>query len=101
VKRQVYERPGDEGEHVVQTRIFEYLVRCDIFAWRNNSGMHGNIHYGLGTGSSDIIGLLPGTGRQEVFRELITAAGGCAFVARSVEEVQRTIEPLLGRKRPQ
>jgi len=82
-----------------------FLKLYGIFAWRNNSGTshNGKVRYGL-VGSSDIIGILPdgrflaieckyGKGKttpeQDAFLAEITRNGGEAFIARSVDDVQK------------
>jgi hypothetical protein len=80
--------------------------------WRNNVGVTTTdkghrIRYGLGTGSADLIGILPPDGRffavevktentplaahQKQWIEAIRKHGGRAVVARSVEDVTRAI----------
>lgn len=93
--------------------ILDYLRLRHIFAWRNNTGAAkvgegGNsrfIRYGL-KGSSDILGCLDDgrilaievkapkgrvTQEQTDFLASIKKRGGVAFVARSVEDVEREI----------
>jgi len=93
--------------------ILEYLRIRHVFAWRNNTGAakvgEGRdsrfIRYGL-KGSSDISGCLDDgrmlaievkaprgrvTQEQTDFLESISKRGGVAFVARSVEDVEKAI----------
>lgn len=87
--------------------ILEYLHLRGITAWRNNTGAYKAgkrfIRFGY-VGSGDILGVIPPTGKllsiecktkknkpshkQEEFMELVVRAGGIAFVARSIEDVQ-------------
>lgn len=103
------------AESGISKQIRSYLKLRGIFAWRNNSGMLPNprgrpVKFGF-PGSSDILGVLPG-GRflgievkdpkgttskarailQQAFRDEINAAGGVAFVATSIEDVQAEFE---------
>lgn len=92
----------------------DLLNLLGILAWRNNSGAvvagtgaHRRfIRYGL-VGSSDILGVLPPSGRmlavelkqksgrltehQRHFLDTVSAAGGVALVVRSVEELQAAL----------
>lgn len=82
-----------------------------VVLWRNNCGKartdHGVVAYGVGNpGGSDLIGIFDGrflaievksrTGRssqaQERFGELVRMKGGIFILARSVEDVVRTLE---------
>ena len=98
-----------EGRIVAE--ILEYLRLRGIYAWRNNSGaVRANgrmVQYGK-VGSSDIIGIMP-DGRflaiecktdsgslseaQRLFIDVINKSQGLAFVARSVEDVEREMKP--------
>jgi len=101
-----------EGEIVAA--VFEYLQLRGVFAWRNNTGaMVVKVPNGRDRffrfgkkGSSDIIGILD-DGRwlaiecktakgkasldQLCFLAEIAKRGGVAFVARSIEEVEREL----------
>lgn len=105
-----------EGE--VQAKIIPYLERRgDVFVWRNNTGSYqcapGRwLSYGY-PGSADIIGLWapsgrllcveckrPKGGRQSAeqirFQENVTNHGGIYILARSIEDVARTLgEPTV------
>jgi hypothetical protein len=97
-----------EGQIVAD--ILAYLKARRIYAWRQNTGAvkaHGRmVQYGK-IGSSDILGILPGgrflaieckygkadpTEAQRFFIEVINSQGGLAFVARSVEDVERGLK---------
>ncbi len=101
-------------EGAVLNAVLEYLHVRRIFAWRNNTGAavarapNGRnrlIRYGK-VGSADILGVLddgrflaieckaPGgrlTAPQADFIASVNARGGLAFVARSIEDVQRAL----------
>jgi hypothetical protein len=82
--------------------------RDDVVLWRNNVGCQGGVRYGLCKGSSDLVGLLRGSGRfvalevkapngkisdeQRMFLALIRQLGGVAAVVRSVEEAISAID---------
>ncbi len=92
------------------------LSEAGCLIWRQNTGAYQDpsgrlIRYGLGTGSSDIIGIcMDGTflavevktptGRvspaQEAFIEAVRRRGGRAGVARSPEEAVRIARPETG-----
>jgi hypothetical protein len=111
-------------EGAIQNAILEYLRLRHIFAWRNNSGAvqrrgrDGRVHtYGYGlVGSSDILGVMPDdsgrllaievkapTGRlspaQRDFIESLNSRNCVAFVARSVEDVEREIKAAMAARR--
>lgn len=95
-----------------------YLELIRIHAWRNNSGCtsiegaNGRnrfVRYGL-PGSADILGIMPDgrflavecksdKGRlselQQNFLDMIRGNGGVAFVARSVDDVEREIRAAI------
>ena len=109
---------GHGPEHGVQLAILEFLAYKKIMAWRCNSGAavfesNGRkrfVSFGR-KGMSDILGILPGgkllaievkapkTGRvtpeQQDFLNDINRHGGCAFVARSVDDVQSWLDVVL------
>lgn len=92
----------------------DYLAARKIFAWRQNQGAiptaHGGFRRFVGLrGVSDILGILPGgTGRflaievkrpggrtspeQETFLANVTALGGVACVAHSVDELEADLK---------
>ncbi len=93
--------------------ILTYLKkRGDIYAWRMNAGKvktdKGNWFEGAPPGTSDIVGIHLGTGRmvaievkvgnnqptelQMNFLEMVNRAGGVAFPAWSVEQVEQRLE---------
>lgn len=97
-----------EGQIV--TDILAYLKAIRIYAWRQNTGAvkaNGRmVQYGK-IGSSDILGILPDgrflaieckygkaepTEAQRFFIEVINSQGGIAFVARSVDDVERALK---------
>jgi hypothetical protein len=98
------------SESQLVTACLEYLLVMGIPAWRNNSGatMIGKrfIRFGM-KGSSDILGVLPPTGRflaveckqpkgrttesQDEFLDAINEAGGLGVVVRSVDELESMI----------
>jgi hypothetical protein len=106
-------------EQGIQRAILEYLNWKHIYCWKSSNGSFHHSYFRKGDktwqqsfvksglpGSSDILGVLPGgrflaievkspTGRvsphQQQFIDTINAAGGLAFVARSIEEVQKNI----------
>lgn len=98
-------------EGAVLSSILEYLALRGIYAWRNNTGavqIPGPnrtrfVRYGL-KGSSDILGILDdgrflaievkgpkgkASQEQSQFLAEIAKRGGVAFVARSIEDVDR------------
>lgn len=47
------------SETDIQRAILDALALLpDLLVWRNNVGTRGHVHYGLGPGSADIIGVL-------------------------------------------
>lgn len=107
-----YER---EAELLVDA--LDWLISHGIAAWRNNSGVifiknpitkrNRKIQTGI-TGSSDIIGVLPGSGKflaaeakvknnkvtesQQNFIDAVNRAGGVGFVFRDLKELERGIK---------
>lgn len=113
-KQKVRKQPTEE--QVVQRDILHYLVMMGFYVWRAQSGGVFNprtggfrLNRGVGriNGVADILGILP-SGRflaievkskkgqlrpcQEEFLENIRKRSGLAFVARSVEDVQRELK---------
>lgn len=106
-------------ESDIQKQILQYLSLLGIVHWRQNSGAF-VVPAGAGSrrryvragmpGVSDIIGLLPNgrflaievkrpgeqpTELQQAFLSAVNHSGGLAFVARSVNDVQSTLEAHL------
>ena len=93
-------------EGAVVRSCLDYLAIRGIFAYRQNTGAAKTesgsyVHFGL-VGASDIVGILPGgrflaieckAGRgkttldQEQYLARVREAGGCAIVARSVDDL--------------
>ena len=97
-----------------------WLYWHKVFVWRNNVGGYKDpaskrfIRYGL-PGSSDLLGIMPAasarpgtfigiecksdigklTEAQERFRDRIEADGGIYVLARSVDDLETHIKPLL------
>jgi hypothetical protein len=102
-------------EGAVLSAILEYLEIRGVFAWRNNTGavkveaQHGARFVRFGKkGSSDILGVLDdsrflaievkGPKGKATFEQLdflaeVAKRGGVAFVARSIEDVDRHLFP--------
>jgi hypothetical protein len=99
-------------ERDILRAILRYLKVMQIPAWRQSTGattISGRfLRFGK-TGMSDIIGILPGgkflaievkngknslTEKQRQFLQLICSFGGVGIVARSVEDVVKTIEKI-------
>lgn len=99
-------------ERDIQKVILDWLACIGVFAWRQNRGAMGGEYKGKRRfvrfgppGQSDILGLIPPHGRflaievkrvgedptddQQRFLDRVTAAGGLAFAAHSLEECQR------------
>ena len=109
-------------EKEIQRAILEWLACIKVFAWRQNRGAMSGAHKGKPwfvrfgpPGQSDILGVVPSLGRflaievkrvgkqptedQQGFLDRVTAAGGIAFVAHSLEECQtRFNDKLWGRE---
>lgn len=107
---------GDESESIIKNTILTYLWYNRVFCWNNSStGIHdpsrgvfrrANSKFQF-KGVSDIIGIFRGrplfievkskTGRlsedQKTFLERVGQEGAIAFVARSVEDVERVLFP--------
>jgi hypothetical protein len=107
-------------EKEVQRAILSYLAALGVMAWRTNSGGFkgkSGSYYRFHTqrGCADIIGVLPG-GRflaievkrpgkdstskrrreeQLAFQDAINGAGGLAFIARSVAEVEAVLREVI------
>lgn len=99
-------------EALIQSAIMAQLNSrtspCRV--WRNNVGCLQNIHYGLGKGSADLVGLVKTTGQflavevktpigrvspeQAAWLEAVRGMGGLAFVWRSVDEATAFVETL-------
>lgn len=93
------------AEHAIQSAILDYLALRGILAWRINSGMVKTEAGGMvrlaPAGFSDIAGIYNGrflaievkqpgkkpTAVQQAFLDAVTAAGGVAFVAHSLDDV--------------
>lgn len=105
-------------EKDIQGQILDYLHLRRVFAWRQNAGAMKGEHKGKRwfvrfasvDGISDIVGVLPGgrflaievkrpgeepTPSQRAFLSRVTDAGGMAFAATSVREVQERVDHLL------
>ena len=100
-----------KSEQDIQNLIRIALSERGIISWRNNTGALKDItgrlvRYGLGVGSSDIIGIMPDgrflaievkkpgknpTAEQTRFIETILKQGGVAGVARSVEDLENIL----------
>lgn len=101
-------------ESLVLQACLGWLYHKGCFTWRNNSGVlrdkkNNPIRFGL-NGSADIIGMTP-NGRflavecksergqlsepQERFRDRVLASGGIYIVARSTDDLERELLPLL------
>lgn len=98
-----------EGE--IKRKICDYLAARGVFFWIQQAGKipgRRNSSKYLRNGVADILGVLPGgcmlaievkapkgkppTPEQVEFLELIKRKGGLAFVARSVEDVERALK---------
>ena len=95
------------SEKQIMTAIQLELAKHGYKVFRNNSGYLRDIrgqyvHFGLCTGSSDLVGIVPPSGRflaievktptgvatkeQLSFLRMVNESGGIGFIARSVEE---------------
>lgn len=106
-------------ESAVVASCIKWLWNAGCFIWRNNTGAYKTAHgsyvrFGL-KGSSDIIGIIGGAGAnrgkfiaievktkknkqnpaQKVFEERINNNGGYYFVARSIDDLEKFVRPLL------
>jgi hypothetical protein len=92
--------------------VLDYLRRCGIHAWRQNSGQRGRLRFGT-PGCGDITGILPGgrrleiecktvegvqSGAQAAFQAIIEQHGGCYILARRLEDVEPVIQEARRRK---
>lgn len=103
------------SEKQIMIEIQLALANVGVRLFRNNCGMlqdqNGTyVRYGLGTGSSDLVGICSNTGQfvavevkaekgkatkeQLAFIDMINSCGGIAFVARSVGEALEMITRL-------
>jgi hypothetical protein len=108
---------GSGPEHAIQSAILACLALRGIPAWRINSGRVKTEAGGMvrlaPAGFSDIIGIyggrflaievkVPGkqpTEAQQAFLDTVTAAGGVAFCAHSLDEVLAALEQAQGEQR--
>ena len=85
------------------------LITC----WRNNTGYDAErkIHYGLGIGGADLVGILKSSGRfvgievktakgrvadeQRMWAQAVTNAGGLYILTRSAEDAVRQLTEVL------
>lgn len=106
-------------EKLVEQQILIWLRSKKVFAWKNVTGgfydskikrFRKQVSPFAINGSSDILGILPNgrflaiecksrygkaTPDQLMFIERINFSGGCAFVAKTLEDVQRALEGLI------
>ena len=106
-------------ESAIETHILVWLRSKKVFAWKNVTGgfydskikrFRKQVSPFAINGASDILGILPGgrflaieckskygkaTPDQLMFIERINFHGGCAFVAKSLEDVQQALEEVL------
>lgn len=121
-------KKGPSREHIIQNQILAYLeTQPHIYAYRVNSGRiktdAGRLVMLAPPGSADICGYIslemPERGRcavflaievkadakkqptdlQQAYLDGVRQAGGCAFVARSVEDVVRGLEQFAQKAR--
>lgn len=106
------------SEKMIQDQILSFLKSKQIFAWQNKSTgtydptkkMFRRPGLWFKKGTSDILGILPGglllaievktkkgrpTPEQTLFIEDITQRGGIAFIARSIEDVEKHLRGIL------
>lgn len=101
-------------ESTIQKGIINWLLYHKCFIWRNNTGSYETaaghyVSYGL-KGSPDIIGMLPNgrflgvevktdtgkqTKEQKQFEERCKACGGIYIIARSIDDLEREVKPML------
>ena len=110
----------DAPETQIQAAIIDLLLWSGVFVWRNYTGgiirgsYAGKVVMGPNPacGAPDILGVCPGgrllaievktqKGRispaQKIFLETINTFGGFAFVARSVDDVERLMPEILAK----
>jgi hypothetical protein len=79
--------------------------------WRNNTGQHGRVRFGLGVGGADLVGLVRPNGRwfalevktpsgrlskvQKNWAAAVTDAGGFVACVRSVDEALAALEEAM------
>jgi hypothetical protein len=111
MKKKKPQKTPQISEHQIQTQILEFLTKCGIYHFRNNTGRKHNILFGV-VGGSDILGITNdrckiGKGRflaievknktykasepQIAFLEAINRFGGVGILARSVDDVKNII----------
>jgi len=101
------------SETETNKQMVEYLVKCGLFVWRNNTGCMKSggrfVHFGK-AGSGDIIGCLP-DGRflsienksngepisdaQKKFADEIRTHGGIALFVKSLDDLIEQIHVVL------
>jgi hypothetical protein len=103
-------------ESEIQRSIQLELAKIGVRLFRNNTGYlqakNGQyVHFGLCTGSSDLVGIVPPSGRflaievktetgkttkeQEAFLNMVNSLGGIGFIARSPEEALQKLKERL------
>ena len=101
-------------ESQIQKGVINWLLYHKCFVWRNNTGSYETaaghyVSYGF-KGSPDIVGMLP-NGRflgvevktvigkqnkdQKIFEQRVKECGGIYIIARSIDDLEREIRPLL------
>lgn len=91
-----------QSEIQIQKQILQALAALGVLCWRNSIDRRGKYKRGLGAGSSDIVGIVPGSGRffglevkkpggiesddQVRWLMRVQRAGGHAGVARSPKD---------------
>lgn len=104
------------SEKTIMQEVQLALARMGYKVFRNNSGYLRDIrgqyvHFGLCTGSADLIGIVPPSGRflaieiktdkgvatkeQIAFLKMVNDCGGIGFIARSVEEAIQNLKERL------
>lgn len=104
------------SEKTIMVAIQLELAKHGYKVFRNNSGYLRDIrgqyvHFGLCTGSSDLVGIVPPSGRflaievktptgvvtkeQLSFLRMVNESGGIGFIARSVEEAIENLRERL------
>jgi hypothetical protein len=99
---------AETKESVIQNQILDYLQYIGVFAWRNNNiAVRGRAFVGL-LGVGDILGIYKGvplsievkrksgktTEQQNRFIKRFNQEGGCAFVARSINDVKKKLKKI-------